>query len=142
MGREVGAYDVLHHGPASDTVVWEMDNIVALGEGVLMNKGPEIRAFKVDMRRNVGIFVEETSSDGRRLCIAEPLVMKEHEMYANDPQPTVSLTPTAAQQLIDDLWDCGLRPSEGSGSAGQLAATERHLKDMRTIVFEFEKGVE
>jgi hypothetical protein len=29
---------------------------------------------------------------------------------------------------------CGIRTSEGSGSAGSLAATERHLADMRAIV--------
>ena len=40
-----------------------------------------------------------------------------------------------AQLLMDELWGCGLRPSEGTGSAGSLAATERHLKDMKTIAF-------
>jgi len=39
-----------------------------------------------------------------------------------------------AQQLMDDLWDCGLRPSEGSGSAGAMKAVERHLDDMRSII--------
>lgn len=48
-------------------------------------------------------------------------------------QPTMTLEREAAQQLMDQLWICGLRPSEGSGSAGSLAATERHLKDMQTI---------
>lgn len=38
-----------------------------------------------------------------------------------------------AQTLMDDLWHCGIRPTEGSGSAGALAATERHLSDLRTI---------
>jgi hypothetical protein len=37
------------------------------------------------------------------------------------------------QKLMDDLWDCGLRPSEGTGSAGALAAVEKHLGDMRKI---------
>lgn len=40
-----------------------------------------------------------------------------------------------AQTLMDDLWNAGLRPTEGSGSAGALAATQRHLEDMRTLVF-------
>lgn len=44
--------------------------------------------------------------------------------------------PCGALKLMDDLWVCGLRPSEGSGSAGALAATERHLGDMRRIVFD------
>lgn len=40
-----------------------------------------------------------------------------------------------AQKLMDDLWDCGLRPSEGTGSAGALAATQKHLNDLRKIAF-------
>jgi hypothetical protein len=50
-------------------------------------------------------------------------------------EPFMSLHLTAAQELMDELWRCGLRPSEGSGSAGSLAATERHLADMRRLVF-------
>ncbi|HJV52833.1 MAG TPA: hypothetical protein VJ652_15300 [Noviherbaspirillum sp.] len=49
--------------------------------------------------------------------------------------PFLLLKRDCAQQLMDELWGCGLRPSEGSGSAGALAATERHLEDMRSLVF-------
>jgi len=50
-------------------------------------------------------------------------------------EPTARLTEEQAQQLMDGLWDCGIRPTEGKGSAGQLAATQKHLDDMRTLVF-------
>jgi len=40
-----------------------------------------------------------------------------------------------AQNFMDELWRVGFRPTEGSGSAGSLAATERHLADMRALVF-------
>ncbi len=53
-------------------------------------------------------------------------------------EPMVTIDPQAAQGLMDSLWDCGLRPSEGSGSAGALAATQRHLEDMRRLVFKSE----
>jgi hypothetical protein len=49
--------------------------------------------------------------------------------------PTLQLDHQAAQLMMDQLWNCGVRPSEGSGSAGSLAATERHLADMRKIAF-------
>ena len=49
--------------------------------------------------------------------------------------PEVTLSPTEAQVLMDSLWDCGIRPSEGSGSAGALQATQKHLDDMRKIAF-------
>ena len=49
--------------------------------------------------------------------------------------PTLTVKPSEAQQLMDELWRAGLRPTEGTGSAGSLAATERHLADMRALVF-------
>lgn len=48
---------------------------------------------------------------------------------------TTTLFKDNAQALMDQLWTCGLRPTEGAGSAGSLAATERHLEDMRSLVF-------
>lgn len=49
--------------------------------------------------------------------------------------PCHRLDPNGAQRLMDDLWAAGVRPTEGSGSAGALAATQKHLEDMRTLVF-------
>lgn len=49
--------------------------------------------------------------------------------------PASVLSITEAQALIDSLWDCGLRPTEGAGSAGSLSATKYHLEDMRALVF-------
>jgi len=56
--------------------------------------------------------------------------------------PTAVISIPEAQFLLDELWNCGLRPSDGSGNAGQLGATERHLSDMRKIVSGFLKGVD
>lgn len=47
--------------------------------------------------------------------------------------PVMTLATESAQTLMDDLWRCGLRPSEGAGSAGALSATQKHLDDMRKI---------
>ena len=54
---------------------------------------------------------------------------------AIQPEPSLKIGMHEAQVLMDQLWECGLRPSEGSGSAGQLAATQKHLNDMRNLVF-------
>lgn len=42
-------------------------------------------------------------------------------------QPILTAPKESLQSLIDQLWYLGLRPTEGHGSTGQLAATERHL---------------
>lgn len=54
---------------------------------------------------------------------------------ASRQEDGITIEPEAAQRLMDSLWDCGLRPSQGKGSAGAMAATERHLEDMRRLVF-------
>jgi len=51
-----------------------------------------------------------------------------------DVAPSCYLDLDKAQALMDNLWDCGIRPTEGSGSAGSMSATQKHLQDMRTIV--------
>jgi hypothetical protein len=52
-----------------------------------------------------------------------------------EPESTFIIDNTVAQELMDDLWNCGLRPSEGAGSAGAMLAVQEHLKDMRHIAF-------
>jgi len=52
------------------------------------------------------------------------------------PPVALRLSDCQAQELMDRLWAAGIRPTEGKGSAGALAATERHLEDMRRLVFE------
>lgn len=43
------------------------------------------------------------------------------------------LDTTAAQELMDDLWNCGIRPTEGAGSAGQSQAQQNHIKDLEKV---------
>jgi len=49
--------------------------------------------------------------------------------------PAMTISEKSAQNLMDELWSVGIRPTEGKGSAGSLAATQSHLEDMRTIAF-------
>lgn len=72
------------------------------------------------------------------MCIGEPVQMKERkieECGQIETFPTFTLDIKEAQFLMDGLWDCGLRPSEGTGSAGAMAATQKHLEDMRSLIF-------
>lgn len=49
--------------------------------------------------------------------------------------PFLRIDIQTAQQLMDELWQCGLRPTEGTGSAGAMAAVQAHLSDMQRLVF-------
>jgi hypothetical protein len=60
----------------------------------------------------------------RKLGDAEVLVSGEE---------TATLRPKEAQLLMDELWRCGVRPSNGAGNTGELQATQKHLDDMRKM---------
>ncbi len=91
----------------------------------------EIRCHLSPWSNQVDLLIFDRSIDGAA-AVAEPLVMRTVRGLEH-VSPTLSIDKQAAQSLMDQLWNCGLRPSEGSGSAGALAATERHLTDMRSI---------
>lgn len=58
-------------------------------------------------------------------------VMNENQLAS--PEHGVAINFTAAQTLMDSLWDCGIRPTRGTESAGALAATQNHLGDMQIM---------
>ena len=78
-----------------------------------------------------------TDENEQFLFLGKPVEFEKlSDMYTEPKNPTFSLSQDEAQILMDQLWDVGLRPSEGSGSAGAMAATQKHLEDMRRLVFE------
>ena len=76
-------------------------------------------------------------------CVIDTITMKsltpEEEEDGSEYQkaPTLSLSYDSVQSLMDELWSQGIRPSNGDGNVGQLAATKAHLEDMRKIAFDF-----
>ena len=92
----------------------------------------EVRCQRQPWRDGIEVAVLKRHLNGR-VDYAMSMTMSELPEGECFPAPTMLLQNGEAQMLMDELWRCGLRPSEGSGSAGSLAATERHLKDMQTI---------
>jgi len=89
-----------------------------------------IRRSGVSFEYDIHIIREEANE----LFVARPLTWFTADRSRHISQTTTVTKPTL-QQMMDELWDCGIRPSEGSGSAGALAAVQVHLSDMRKIAF-------
>lgn len=89
--------------------------------------------------RGVKFWIKQTAwaPDYQRVAFAQPFQFKEltKEDEGRELTPAFGMQDEQAQQFMDELWRVGFRPTEGSGSAGSLAATERHLADMRALVF-------
>lgn len=80
---------------------------------------------------DIGIYIY--SED--RKSVFESITVRRLEEAVTVAHPIVRIKPDEARRLMDDLWRAGVRPTDGSGSSGQLAATERHLADMKLIAF-------
>ena len=87
------------------------------------------RAQAAPWHQGVSILIGDAEGKTRAVIQLEKL----DEMCVTEP--SFHLETDQAQTLMDDLWNAGIRPTEGSGSAGALRAVERHLEDMRTLVF-------
>ena len=100
----------------------------------------EAHAERSGWNRNVSLWFTETRRDEQGRMARYFAKPAEYDVWLEPgesaPPQTVLLGNDAAQQLMDELWRVGFRPTEGSGSAGSLAATERHLADMRRLVFD------
>lgn len=82
-----------------------------------------------------GIKLHMADCSGARIAVATSItfrVIEDNEMHE---QPLIDLPVESAQQLIDELYHVGIRPTQAAGSAGQLDAVKYHLEDMRAIVF-------
>jgi hypothetical protein len=81
----------------------------------------------------IGLLVAEHVS-GQPRRVAKPLEFV--ELPDGAPlDPTIRLAGMEAQELMDMLWDCGLRPTQSKSSIGQTEAIIRHLEDMRAVAF-------
>lgn len=108
-----------------------------------MNRRHDIYAELHNFGRYIGLHISMAyGPESKIIHVAQPLtyVDVDRDRMETGEQPAIQLTMADAQQLIDQLWKCGLRPSEGSGSAGALSAVERHLDDMRQIAFDLLKA--
>lgn len=106
-----------------------------------MNGKLTIKAYDAPWRMGVELLICGTSADGNIVAVADPVTFRKVDPTTCEPLPTsVTLFRDQAQTLMDELWNCGLRPTEGTGSAGALKATERHLDDMRRLVFKGESN--
>ncbi len=90
-----------------------------------------MRAQSAPWRSAVELYIGDQSGKTR----VKEIVLEEIAQDGLLEPPSFVLANDMAQQLMDDLWHCGLRPTEGAGTAGSMRAVERHLEDMRTLVF-------
>ncbi len=93
-----------------------------------MERSPEIFVRRIPEANRTDLVIKHNGAWVTNMTL--------EQRFEGEMAPTaMSLSDLEAQALMDRLWSAGLRPSEGSGSSGALAATERPLAGMQKLVF-------
>lgn len=71
--------------------------------------------------------------DREKRYFVEPVELKEIPEGFEQIDPTIRLSREDMIHLMDELWQCGVRPSREISSTGQLESMQAHLTDMRTL---------
>lgn len=101
----------------------------------------EIAADRNVLADAINLYVMGRQRFGRqRRSVMTPPTFTTYESDADSllalREPTLKLSYESARRLMDELWRCGIRPTE-EGTAGQIEAMAAHLQDMRKLVFDF-----
>lgn len=92
------------------------------------------RAYTQVWDDSVNLLIGDRDHAGRLTHYVDNMTLIEHQGGVI-MEPSLRMNKREAQELLDALWGAGVRPSNGEGNAGQLGATEKHLEDMRKLVF-------
>lgn len=103
-----------------------MDDI--FGKGALV-----LKAYKHDWNCGIDFAVAQKLPSGE-LSVATNITMKVQGKGVQI-EPLFNLRDEAAQELMDDLWNAGIRPSISMANAQEATALTKHLEDMRKIAF-------
>ncbi len=95
----------------------------------------KVYAQKRFLENGIELMFYQNLRDGKLTFLDNLVFQTIQESDAIKSEPSGLMLPLElSQQLMDALWDCGIRPSEGSGSAGALLATQNHLKDLQDVI--------
>lgn len=102
-------------------------------EGRTLRSRTRVRAQLNLALHVVSLYIAQTSGDGRHSQVLTPSIgwcdVEPGEAWG----PTLDVEPEALQELVDDLWRMGIRPTEGKVSDRTLQAQEEHIKSLREV---------
>lgn len=92
--------------------------------------GVSILARRRGYLPDILIAIFGTDREHRYACVTDVSHMP-YDPYDETVEPyEFRLRDEGAQDLMDSLWRCGLRPTEAAGSAGAMAEAQKHLDSL------------
>ena len=100
---------------------------------MMPNEKLSIRCRSKDLSRFIsfGIFIE--NKDAKKITACEKIDFKPIDFDYCVPD-CITVDTKCAQVLMDDLWHCGIRPTECKSTGEVVQAKNEHIKDLRHII--------
>lgn len=100
------------------------------------SNGTRLRVMRSPWGRRVDFLLLDLGV-GDSQAIATQIEMRTltEEEKCMDVNPSFSLSDSAAQELIDEMWAAGFRPARVKDNHDHLGAVQGHLNDMQRIAF-------
>lgn len=98
-----------------------------------MMRRPFVHLERRDYQQEVAVWIGEERNEGAYFqphLLLEPTA----QPFRLPPEPTLRLTDDQGQQLVNQLWRAGFRPSEAVSSTGEREAMREHIKDLRGVI--------
>jgi len=88
----------------------------------------------------IDLHLFERHGDGKlTVCSSIEMTTVEAGTGIIPPYEPIHLSRAAAQELIDQLWAIGVRPTDGRESSAVVSAKDEHIKDLRLVLGAFIK---
>ena len=94
----------------------------------------QIKIIDKGFKPTLEIFVYEDIGNGKIRVVQGDTIQTIDRNAPTDLKPTIELPREALQAFADSLDQMGIKPQKGF-LEGKLQATEKHLEDMRDLVF-------
>ena len=93
-----------------------------------------ISAIRRPEWRKIEVAIVDVSTSGK-VSVASQITFTEVEegAYLSNGS-TLSLDFDAATRLMDDLWGCGVRPTDQRDRSGEVGAMKEHIVDLRKVL--------
>lgn len=96
---------------------------------IRINPKPQYMGYGYDLR-----LVDEKSMD-----YVENFTIRHVENNGEIVPSLFTISNEQIQQLMNELWNLGIRPTNGAGDNNAFEAVKYHLEDMRKLVFKDKK---
>lgn len=90
-------------------------------------------AVREPWRQAIALHVRVKNAAGAVAFLKDLIVetLPDDHDFAQIQDAPIYLNDDAAQSLMDELWNCGVRPRDGSGSNATAMEAQAHIKDLQ-----------